>query len=160
MATGRQRHGRNIRGHQAGNSARDVSALSLSQGRNRSDYTPMTATQRKIVDAAIAAVPAGRALKVGAKAAKAVDQSIAKRVATSDVRALVKQIEKNQSQLAKALGKGNMNKTEGLANTAKTVRVKGVPNTYSPPKGLAAKAIAAKSTAASRRAARNAARKK
>jgi hypothetical protein len=74
MATGRQPHRRNIRGHQAGNSARDVSALSLSQGRNRSDYIPLTPTQRKVGDELLATlIPGGRArpvIKMTAQVAK------------------------------------------------------------------------------------------
>jgi hypothetical protein len=47
----------------------ELSASALSQGRNRADYKPMTPTQRKVVNTAIALVPAGRAAKVGGKIA-------------------------------------------------------------------------------------------
>ena len=58
-----------------GSTGRNVSATSLSQGRNRSDYKPLTARQRKIINTAVSAIPAGRAVKVGAKVGSTVARS-------------------------------------------------------------------------------------
>jgi hypothetical protein len=82
----------------------ELSATSLSQGRNRSDYKPLTPTQRKVVDAAVSLIPAGRAVKVGAKVGSAaarsrvgqkVSQKVNKKV--SETRARRKAFDENPS---------------------------------------------------------------
>jgi hypothetical protein len=78
----------------------ELSATSLSQGRNRSDYKPLSSTQRKVINTAVmTAIPAGRALKAGAQVAKMVAKKPASRRFAKEF------AEKSDARLERILGK-------------------------------------------------------